>query len=97
MVARGLSAFFLDATDQPLPRAARALAASGVPVFPVAARDKVPLIRNGRGFRDATTNLAQIETWWRRFPQANIGVPTGAPPAWSWWMWTCTARTATTP
>jgi hypothetical protein len=49
-----------------------------VPVFPVAPRDKVPLIRNGRGFRDATTNLRQIETWWRRFPQANIGVPTGA-------------------
>lgn len=78
MTVRDLSALFLDATDQPLPSAARGLAASGVPVFPVAPRDKVPLIRHGRGFRDATTNLARVEAWWRRFPQANIGVPTGA-------------------
>ncbi|WP_179769671.1 bifunctional DNA primase/polymerase [Streptomonospora nanhaiensis] len=78
MTVRDLSAIFLDATDQPLPRAAARLAASGVPVFPVAPRDKAPLIRNGRGFRDATTDLRQVEAWWRRFPQANIGVPTGA-------------------
>ncbi|MGA4508293.1 bifunctional DNA primase/polymerase [Propionibacteriaceae bacterium G1746] len=78
MTVRDLSAIFLDATDQPLPYAARGLAASGVPVFPVAPRDKVPLIRNGRGFRDATSDLRQVEAWWRRFPQANIGVPTGA-------------------
>lgn len=78
MTVRDLSAIFLDATDQPLPQAAARLAASGVPVFPVAPRDKAPLIRNGRGFRDATTDLRQVEAWWRRFPQANIGVPTGA-------------------
>lgn len=78
MTVRDLSAIFLDATDQPLPRAAVGLAAAGVPVFPVAPRDKVPLIRHGRGFRDATTDLGQVEAWWRRFPQANIGVPTGA-------------------
>lgn len=78
MTVRDLSAIFLDATDQPLPIAARELAAAGVPVFPVAPRDKVPLIRHGRGFRDATTDLGQVEAWWRRFPQANIGVPTGA-------------------
>lgn len=78
MTARDLSTLFVDATDQPLPRAARELAVAGVPVFPVAPRDKVPLIRHGRGFRDATTDLGQVEAWWRRFPQANIGVPTGA-------------------
>ncbi|QVQ51359.1 bifunctional DNA primase/polymerase [Spiractinospora alimapuensis] len=78
MTVRDLSAIFLDATDQPLPYAARGLASAGVPVFPVAPRDKVPLIRHGRGFRDATTDLRQVEAWWRRFPQANIGVPTGA-------------------
>ncbi|WP_420733675.1 bifunctional DNA primase/polymerase [Brevibacterium luteolum] len=78
MTVRDLSAIFLDGTDQPLPRAAVGLAAAGVPVFPVAPRDKVPLIRHGRGFRDATTDLGQVEAWWRRFPQANIGVPTGA-------------------
>lgn len=80
MTVRDLSALFLDSTDRPLPRAARELASAGVPVFPVAPRDKVPLIRHGRGFRDATTDLGQVEAWWRRFPQANIGVPTGAAP-----------------
>ncbi|GAA2089106.1 bifunctional DNA primase/polymerase [Brevibacterium salitolerans] len=78
MTARDLSAIFLNATGQPLPHAARSLAAAMVPVFPVAPRDKVPLIRNGRGFRDATTNLRQVEAWWRRAPHANIGIPTGA-------------------
>ncbi|WP_087485374.1 bifunctional DNA primase/polymerase [Brachybacterium massiliense] len=78
MAARDLSALFLDITEQPLPSAARGLAVSGVPVFPVAPRAKVPLIRNGRGFRDATTDLGQVEAWWRRFPHANIGIPTGA-------------------
>lgn len=78
MSARDLSAVFLDATEWPLPQAARSLAAAGVPVFPVAPRDKVPLIRHGRGFHDATTDLRQVEAWWRRSPQANIGIPTGA-------------------
>ena len=62
----------------PLPEAARAFAAAGVPVFPCVPRGKRPLIRDGRGFRDATTNLAQVEAWWRRAPEANIGIPTGA-------------------
>lgn len=77
MAARDLSAIFLNATEQPLPHAARELAVAGVPVFPVAPRDKVPLIRHGRGFRDATTNLRQVEAWWRSSPHANIGIPTG--------------------
>lgn len=77
MAARDLSAILLDATEQPLPRAAAMLAAAGVPVFPCAAGDKVPLIFKGRGSRDATTNLRQVEAWWRRSPNANIGVPTG--------------------
>lgn len=78
MAAHDRSALFLDANERPLQRAAAGLASAGVPVFPVAPQGKVPLIRNGRGFRDATTNLRLIEAWWRRFPQANIGVPTGA-------------------
>src|SRR5690625_7186878 len=58
--------------------AARAFAAAGVPVFPCAPGGKRPLIRDGQGFRDATTDLTQIDAWWSRAPAANIGIPTGA-------------------
>src|SRR5690606_23413178 len=30
-----------------------------------------------RGFKDATTNLAQVRAWWTATPDANIGIPTG--------------------
>jgi putative DNA primase/helicase len=30
------------------------------------------------GFRAATTNVPQIRKWWRTWPDANIGIPTGA-------------------
>lgn len=59
-----------------LPTAARDLAAAGVPVFPCVPGEKRPL--TGRGFHDATTEADQIAVWWERYPQANIGVPTGA-------------------
>src|SRR5699024_4881569 len=62
----------------PLREAARAFAAAGVPVFPCAPRGKRPLIRDGQGFRDATTDLTQIDAWWQQSPEANIGIPTGA-------------------
>lgn len=45
------------------------------PVFPVGG-DKRPLIKNG--FQNATRELDQIETWWRKWPDARIGVPTGS-------------------
>jgi hypothetical protein len=31
-----------------------------------------------RGFKDATTDPAQIAKWWGQWPNANIGIPTGA-------------------
>lgn len=31
------------------------------------------------GFKDATTNLRTIADWWTRWPNANIGIPTGVP------------------
>ena len=49
------------------------------PVFPLA-RDKSPLIskaQGGRGFLDATRDRDKVTTWWARYPDANIGVPTG--------------------
>jgi bifunctional DNA primase/polymerase-like protein len=36
---------------------------------------KHPLVRHG--VNDATTNPAQLERWWRRWPQANLGLATG--------------------
>ena len=56
--------------------AARVFAASGVPVFLVAAGDKQPLTRHG--FHDATTDLNRVRAWWSASPAANIGMPTGA-------------------
>jgi hypothetical protein len=36
---------------------------------------KHPLVRHG--VKDATTNPAQLERWWQRWPQANLGLATG--------------------
>ncbi|CUR54350.1 putative prophage Lp4 protein 7, DNA replication [metagenome] len=56
--------------------AAQTLARSGVPVFPCFPGGKQPLTT--RGFHDATADPAQVVGWWRRWPDANLAVPTGA-------------------
>ena len=33
--------------------------------------------RTAHGFKDATKDPAQIRRWWERWPDANIGIPTG--------------------
>jgi Bifunctional DNA primase/polymerase, N-terminal len=58
-----------------LARAALALAAGGWAIFPVQPRGKLPLTEHG--FHDATRDLETIRRWWRRWPDANIGVPMG--------------------
>ncbi len=57
--------------------AARSLAAAGVPVFPCVVEGKRPLTR--RGSLDASSDPEQVAAWWSRTPNANIGIPTGAP------------------
>jgi hypothetical protein len=64
-------------------------AAAGWPVFPTRpdvyscpyppskCECKAPLTRNG--FKDATTDPSQIRAWWRRWPDANVAIATGAP------------------
>jgi hypothetical protein len=56
-------------------RAALWYAAQGLPVFPLRPRAKEPLTEHG--FQDATTEQARIAAWWRQWPDANIGLPTG--------------------
>jgi len=56
-------------------KAALAYARRGVSVFPCEASAKRPLTRNGHW--DATTDPHAIERWWRRWPSANVAVPTG--------------------
>lgn len=53
-------------------------AARGIPVFPVRSigKKKKPLSPNG--FKNATTDPAIITSWWRQWPDAMIGAPTGA-------------------
>jgi len=55
---------------------AAAYAKAGVPVFPCAPQGKQPLTR--RGFQDASTDPVRVSHWWQRWPEANIGIPTGA-------------------
>lgn len=46
-------------------------------VFPLKPRDKTPITSNG--FKDATTDRAIIERWWKRTPNANVGMACGDP------------------
>ena len=60
-----------------LGEAALAYARVGLPVFPLEPEGKVPLVP--RGVYAATCEPGIIRRWWQRHPDANIGVPTGAP------------------
>jgi len=54
---------------------AERLSAAGVPIFPCKPAEKRPLTEHG--FHDATSDSDQVARWWARWPQANIGMPTG--------------------
>lgn len=62
-----MSNLFLDAAIE--------YASKGMAVFPLKPRDKVPMTKNG--VKNATTNFDQIEKWWTRHPNANIGIACG--------------------
>lgn len=60
----------------PHAQAALAFARAGIPVFPCAADGKRPLTRSG--FHDASSDVELVGGWWSRWPNANLGLPTGA-------------------
>lgn len=68
-------------TDKKMLRAALTYAERHWPVFPLVPNDKIPLISKedgGHGCLDATCDAGTILDWWGRYPDANIGLATGA-------------------
>ena len=69
------------ANDSPVLAAALRYAAQGLPVFPCRneptneKRHKTPLTKHG--FKDAKAEAETVRRWWRRWPDALIGMPTG--------------------
>ncbi len=59
---------------------ALAYAGLGLAVFPLKAKGKTPL--TSHGVKDATKDLKQIERWWDKWQEANIGIATGEASAW---------------
>lgn len=64
----------VDQSDNPIRDQALRYAGWGWLVFPVR-RNKVPLVKWKAG---ATQEPAQIEKWWRTWPDANVGIVTGS-------------------
>ncbi len=56
-------------------RGAILYARRGIPVFPCEPGGKRPLTPNG--FWEATTDKRELARWWRRWPRANVAIPTG--------------------
>ncbi len=56
--------------------AALAYAQAGMAVFPCVPAGKRPLTRHG--LLDATCDRGEVARWWRRWPDANVGLATGA-------------------
>jgi putative DNA primase/helicase len=64
------------ARQSQLCRAALYYAKLGWPVLPLRPRSKSPLTKHG--YKDATTDERTIRSWWERWPNANVGIATGA-------------------
>ena len=61
---------------QSIKAAALEYAAAGFQVFRLAPGGKTPL-KGSNGYKDATTDLGQIEAWWTEKPDCNIGFAVG--------------------
>lgn len=70
----------VDGGGDTLGAAALSYAEHGWPVFPLVPGGKSPVIPKsdgGNGFKDATCDPDTVRRWWRRWPRANVAVPTG--------------------
>lgn len=74
--AQRVARLFSDVRSRSVAGAATVFANAGVPVFPCVPGGKQPLTEHG--FHDASTDPLVVGRWWRSWPDANIGVPTGA-------------------
>jgi hypothetical protein len=65
-------------TRAPVPIVSAALyyAQQGLRVFPLQPRSKIPH-KGTRGCLEASSDPQQIEAWWRRWPDSNVGIATG--------------------
>ena len=61
--------------NNPLLDAAIEYASMGMAVFPLKPRDKKPI--TAHGVHEATTDFDQITKWWKKNPNANIGIACG--------------------
>jgi hypothetical protein len=53
----------------------------GWATFPCVPKAKNPIIpreKGGHGYKDATTDEAQVRAWWAEYPNANVPIATGA-------------------
>lgn len=62
----------------PLLLAALEYEAMGYSVIPLKVRDKIPLIPSWTEFQIERADRETIGVWWRRWPEANLGIVTGA-------------------
>lgn len=73
---KGLSATMEAASNAGTPyEAATIYARAGLRVFPCDPESKRPFIKGG--FKAATTDPEQVREWWKQWPAAMIGTPTG--------------------
>lgn len=62
----------------PLQQAALKYIETGLSVIPLKPKDKIPLIPSWVEFQETIAEREQVGEWWRTWPQANIGIITGA-------------------
>jgi hypothetical protein len=72
----GIADVLLETAQSSARSAALSFAGAAIPIFPCARDGKQPLTH--AGFHEASSDIGQVQSWWARWPTANIGMPTGS-------------------